>query len=216
MSANEQCGSINVLPANNNVFSFRHMTMTAIFKNGTLNGIGDNFQGGFQSSAAFHCSLANPDGAGICQDSTIGNTGMSPYELQRANLKSLVHFGYCDVIDNGKIVDCSGLNTIASFADPTNPDSNLDVVLGTFPDNMEILFLNGIEGIEFLPSNIFSDNLKSPEKLKALYINGCNIQGALNVQGQSPFRGLVNLEVLNMDENRDLDEINCEEYCIRV
>jgi hypothetical protein len=125
---------------------------------------------------------------------------MSPYELERSKQQSRAHIGYCDIIDNGKIVDCTGQNTIA--------DSNLDVVLGTFPENMEVLFLNGIEGITHLESDIFQANLKKPANLKALYINQCNIMGALNEPGKSPFRGLINLEVLNLDENRGLNVVN--------
>ncbi len=177
----------------------RHMTMATVFAE-----FGD-FQGGFQSASAFHCSFSGIHGAGICRNTFIGDSNQTAYELLRDSQESRVHMGYCDIADDGKIADCSGLNTIYHNEYATN----FRLVLESMPDNLEILILNGIEGITMLDDNIFG-YLPNPDRLLALHLDQCDLTGTLNNPGESPFRSLVNLQSLNINENRKLTEINCE------
>lgn len=165
----------------------RHMTMVGVFED-----YGD-FQGGFQSAAAFHCSFTAESGSGICADAKID--GVTPYEALRDGQGSRRHFGYCDIAGDGKIADCTNMNTI--------DDANLDVVLSMMPDTIEILFLSGIEGITTFGEDIFQ-NLPGYEYLKAIYANQCNI----DVIHENALRGLKNLEIFNIDENNDLGTSN--------
>jgi len=180
----------------------RHMTMIGVFADDNLNGFGlpDDFQGGFQSAAAFHCSFTGLHGAGICRDSSIQGVGgskamKSPYEWMRDGQPSRQHLGYCDILGSGTIADCTAMNTIGNF--------NLFEVLASFPETTEIIFMNGIEFITNLPANVFSTNLKAPNNLRAIYMNQCNLQSV----DALALAGLPNLEIFNIDENVNLDSI---------
>ena len=165
--------------------------MVGVFEDSALQGdapIGDNFQGGFQNAAAFHCSFTADSGSGICADAKVN--GVTPYEALRDGQGSRRHFGYCDIAGDGKIADCTNMNTI--------DDANLGVVLSMMPDTIEILFLSGIEGITTFGADIFQNLPGKPkENLKAIYANQCNIEG-LDVNA---LRGLDNLEIFNIDQN---------------
>ena len=82
------------------------------------------------NNAAFHCPRATDFSWGICNDNHID--GLSPYEWLKEEASTQTRQP-CAVA--GVVVDC----TMGGIT-----DENFHDVLQTLPDNMEILFLNGI------------------------------------------------------------------------
>jgi hypothetical protein len=134
--------------------------------------------------AAFHCGHGTNPSLGICRDALVD--GYTPYEWLRDGADTQHRLPFCDVANNGKVVDCTmgGVNT-----------DNLSAVLESLPGTMEILFLNGNQITSI--TGPLADSLTNPLNLKALYLN----DNGLESLAANTLEGLDNLEVFNADEN---------------
>ena len=131
--------------------------------------------------------------AGVCRDALVN--GYTPYELLRDGLRDRHHFGYCDLSRDDTIADCTNNFDIT--------DETLVSALKMMPATVEIIFLNGLPGITKLGANIFSDNLKKPGLLQAIYANDCGIETI----DADALGGLGELKIFNADNNPSVQNI---------
>lgn len=142
------------------------------------------------ADAAFHCPHAGNPSAHICHDSyvSIGADTVSPYEHLRDGESTRHHSFFCDIAKDETVADCD--NQMIT-------DDNFEDALAMLPDTIEIIFMNGNDGITKLGANVVADNLQNPEILQALYFNDC----AIDTVHEDALRGLPALKIFNADEN---------------